>query len=317
MVVLNSNCDDVGCGSNSAQVKWLRADLGAHAGDHVIAYWHHPRFSSGEHGNDDSVQPFWDALYAAGADIVLNGHDHDYERFAPQTPSGQADSAHGIREFVVGTGGRGLRPRDSTVKNSQVFAEAFGVLKLTLHANSYDWRFVPIAGESFTDSGTGTPHGPPTKGFKALSDTWVDQRHPAANHAGSHRLYMDGDVGRGRDLRAYIKFKVSGLRGTVDRAVLRLWVTNGTGNGPTVAPTRTTWSAGKLTWRNRPGPTGPIVADAGALAAGRWAEFDVTAAVHGNGTYAFLLRSASADGLAASSANGRHPPRLVVRTVAP
>ena len=71
-------------------------------GDHVIAYWHHPRFSSGEHGNDDTVQPFWDALYAAGADIVLNGHDHDYERFAPQTPSGQADSAHGIREFVVG-----------------------------------------------------------------------------------------------------------------------------------------------------------------------------------------------------------------------
>ena len=93
IVVLNSNCSDVGCGPNSAQVKWLRADLAAHAGDHVIAYWHHPRFSSGEHGNDDTVQPFWDALYAAGADIVLNGHDHDYERFAPQTPSGQADAA--------------------------------------------------------------------------------------------------------------------------------------------------------------------------------------------------------------------------------
>ena len=94
-------------------------------------------------------------------------------------------------------------------------------------------------------------------------------------------------------------------------------MTNATGNGPTVARTRATWSAGKLTWRNRPGPTGPIVADAGALAAGRWAEFDVTAAVHGNGAYAFLLRSTSADGLAASSANGRHPPRLVVRTASP
>jgi hypothetical protein len=317
MIVLNSNCGDVGCGTTSTQVKWLRADLAAHAGDHVIAYWHHPRFSSGEHGNDGSVQPFWDALYAAGADIVLNGHDHDYERFAPQSPSGQADSAHGIREFVVGTGGRGLRPRHSTAKNSQVFAEAFGVLKLTLHANSYDWRFVPIAGEKFTDSGTGTPHGPPSKSFKAISDTWVDQRHPTTNHGLSHRLFVDGDAGRGRDLRTYLKFKVTGLSGTVDRAVLRLWVTNPTGNGPTVAPTRTTWSGGKMTWRNRPGPTGPVVADAGALAAGRWAEFDVTAAVRGNGTYAFLLRSTSGDGLTASSLQGAHPPRLVCRIAAP
>jgi hypothetical protein len=317
MIVLNSNCGEVGCGTNSTQVKWLRADLAAHAGDHVIAYWHHPRFSSGAHGNDASVQPFWDALYAAGADIVLNGHDHDYERFAPQDPSGRADPAHGIREFVIGTGGRELRPRDTTVKNSQVFSETFGVLKLTLHANSYDWKFVPIAGESFTDSGTGTPVGTSPRSFKTVSDTWVDQRHPATNHATSSRLFVDGNAGRGRDLRTYLKFKVTGLGGTVERAILRLWVTNPTANGPTVAATRTNWSGRKLTWRNRPGPTGPVLANAGALAAGRWAEFDVTAAVHGNGTYAFLLRSTSADGLVASSLQGRHPPRLVVTLAEP
>ena len=317
LIVLNSNCGDVGCGTNSSQVTWLRADLAANAGDHVIAYWHHPRFSSGQHGNDESVQPFWNALYAAGADVVLNGHDHDYERFAPQDPSGNADSAHGIREFVVGTGGRGLRAKSSTARNSQVFAEAFGVLKLTLHANSYDWQFVPIAGESFTDAGTGTPHGPASRSFKATSDAWVDQRHPRANHGTSPRLYSDGDAGRGLDLRSYVKFKLTGLVGTVERAVLRLWVTNPTGNGPTVAPTRTSWAGRTLTWRNRPGPTGPVLANAGALRAGRWADFDVTAAVTGNGTYAFLLRSGSADGLAASSRQGAHPPRLVVTLAAP
>ena len=274
-------------------------------------------FSSGAHGNDTSVQAFWDALYAGGADIVLNGHDHDYERFAPQDPSGRADPAHGIREFVVGTGGRELRPRDSTAKNSQVFSESFGVLKLTLHANSYDWRFVPIAGGSFSDSGTGTPHGAAPTSFKAVADAWVDQRHPSANYGASPRLFVDGDAGGGRDLRTYLRFKVTGLVGTVDRAVLRLWVTNPTRNGPTVAPTRTNWSSSRLTWRNRPGPTGPVVADAGALAKGRWAEFDVTALVHGNGTYAFLLRSASADGLTVSSVQGPHAPRLVCRIAAP
>jgi hypothetical protein len=317
VIVLNSNCSHVGCGPDSPQVKWLRVDLAAHASDHVIAYWHHPHFSSGSHGENDTVRPFWDALYAAGADIVLNGHDHDYERFAPQDPSGHADATHGIREFVVGTGGRDLRARHFNPANSEVFSSTHGVIELTLHADSYDWRFVPIPGESFTDSGTGTPHDPPPKSFKATSDAWVDQGHPGANHGFSTRLRSDGDTGRGRDFRAYVKFKLTGLVGTVDRAVLRLWVTNPTRNGPTVAPTRTGWSGRTLTWRNRPGATGPVLADAGALAAGRWAEFDVTSAVHGNGTYAFLLRSTSADGLAASSLQGAHPPRLVVTIASP
>jgi acid phosphatase type 7 len=98
-------------------------------------------------------------LYAANADVVLSGHDHDYERFAPQMPSGAADSARGIREFVVGTGGRELRPFGTIKPNSEVHhAETFGVLKLTLHPNSYEWKFVPVAGKTFSDSGKSSCH---------------------------------------------------------------------------------------------------------------------------------------------------------------
>ena len=156
IVVLNSNCAAVGgCAAGSAQERWLRADLAAHPRDCTLAYWHHPLFSSGQHGNQTAVRPFWQALYEAGADVVLGGHDHSYERFDPQNPSGAAD-ARGIREFVVGTGGAShygfstIRP-NSVVRNS----DTFGVLKLTLHATGYDWEFVPAAGQTFTDRGSG------------------------------------------------------------------------------------------------------------------------------------------------------------------
>ena len=162
VVVLNSNCAFVGgCGPSSAQVTWLKADLSANAGDHVLAYFHHPRYSSGLHGNEGGVQTLWEVLYAAGAELVLNGHDHSYERFAPQDPWGRADTTFGIREFVVGTGGTALRPKSRNVANSEVFSASHGVLKLTLRADGYDWAFVPIAGKSFTDAGTGTTHGQP------------------------------------------------------------------------------------------------------------------------------------------------------------
>lgn len=152
--VLNSNCGAVSCSATSTQVRWLKADLAANPRKCVLAYWHHPLVSSGKHGNSSSVKPFWDALYAAHAEVVLNGHDHHYERFAPMTPSRTA-SAAGIREFVVGTGGVGhyaygtIKP-NSVVRNNTTY----GVLKLTLHASSYDWKFVPQAGKTFTDSGS-------------------------------------------------------------------------------------------------------------------------------------------------------------------
>jgi hypothetical protein len=161
IVVLNSECVDVGgCGPGSRQEKWLRADLSAHPVSCTLAYWHKPLFSSGgAHGNDPEVTPLWQALYDAGADIVIGGHDHNYERFALQNPRGEPDAAHGIREFVVGTGGKNLRPFGLTKPNSEVRNnEAFGVLKLTLHPSSYDWVFISQEGRQFTDSGNTACH---------------------------------------------------------------------------------------------------------------------------------------------------------------
>ena len=152
IIVLNSEIDHT---AGSAQEQWLRADLAASNSVCTLAYWHKPRFSSGRHGNTSHVQPFWHALYDYGADVVLNGHDHSYERFALQNPGGQADPTQGIREFVVGTGGAGLYPFPSIQPNSEVRNNiAHGVLKLTLHPTSYDWEFIPIAGQTFTDSGS-------------------------------------------------------------------------------------------------------------------------------------------------------------------
>jgi len=161
IVVLNSECVAVGgCDAASAQGKWLREDLAAHPVACTLAYFHKPLFSSGgTHGNDLLMKPLWDALYAANADVIVNGHDHDYERFAPQNPDGIADASHGIREFVVGTGGKNLRPFTVVRANSELRSlEAFGVLKLTLSPGRYQWEFIPQAGKSFQDSGAGTCH---------------------------------------------------------------------------------------------------------------------------------------------------------------
>ena len=152
--------DNISHSAGSAEEQWLRADLAAHKTACTLAYWHAPRFSSGiEHGDDPSGDAFWQALYDANADIVMGGHDHEYERFLPQNPSGDADPIRGIREFVAGTGGRshyGLGRRET---NSEVFdAATFGVLKLTLSPGKYTWQFIPIAGQTFTDSGSGVCH---------------------------------------------------------------------------------------------------------------------------------------------------------------
>ena len=146
MISLNSNCSFVaggGCDRGSTQVEWLKKDLAANSNTCTLAYWHHPLFSSGStSGGNSKMKPFWEALYAAKADVVLNGHVHNFEVFGPQDPNGKADPA-GIREFVVGTGGYSLNAFKTTVANSQErYRATYGVLKLTLHSTSYDWRFV-------------------------------------------------------------------------------------------------------------------------------------------------------------------------------
>jgi len=167
LVALNSNCtrpddtsDTVDCGVGSEQERWLRADLAAHPASCTLAFWHHPRYSSGHDGSNTFTQALWDGLRDAQAEIVLSGHSHDYERFAPLDRNGNLDSAGGIRQFVVGTGGAFFTGLGSQIANSEVAQnDTFGVLKLTLRPDSYSWTFVPEVGKTFTDSGTTMCHG--------------------------------------------------------------------------------------------------------------------------------------------------------------
>ena len=160
LVALNSICDEVGgCGPGSRQLAWLQADLAAHPAQCTLAYWHHPRFSSGVPGSNDRTDAFWRVLYDAGADVVLGGHSHDYERFAPQTPDAAPDGARGMREFVVGTGGKNNYPFGTIAANSEVRdAVTSGVLLLTLHPGGYDWQFEPVPGGLLRDAGSGACH---------------------------------------------------------------------------------------------------------------------------------------------------------------
>lgn len=157
-IVLNSNCEYVGgCTQDSQQGRWLASELQAAEGRNVLAYAHVPRYSSGHHGSDPSMKPFFRMLWRARADIVLGGHDHSYERFAPQNASGDR-KVRGVQQFVVGTGGRHLYAfSDPRLPNTRARNDdAYGVLKLRLRADGYSWRFVRAAGGSFTDRGSRT-----------------------------------------------------------------------------------------------------------------------------------------------------------------
>ena len=162
IVAINSNCTEVsgGCGAGSPQESWLRADLSAHPADCTIAMWHHGRWSSGHDGDNTFMQTMWEDLNDAGVEILLSGHSHDYERFAPQDENGSLDNTNGVRQFIVGTGGAfftGLGIHFDA--NSRVHQnDTYGILKLTLRSDAYDWQFVPEAGKTFTDSGTTACH---------------------------------------------------------------------------------------------------------------------------------------------------------------
>jgi acid phosphatase type 7 len=158
--VLNSNCAAIGgCSAGSPQEQWLRRELAANPRNCVLAMWHHPRFSSGEHGNSTATQALWQTLYDFNAELILVGHDHSYERFAPQTATGTLDNARGIVQMVVGTGGRshyafGTIRANSLVRNG----DTYGVLRLSLASGSWSYGFVPETGKTFNDAGSGTCH---------------------------------------------------------------------------------------------------------------------------------------------------------------
>lgn len=169
IVVLNTNCGINklgGCGAGSPEETWLKADLAAHPHACILAYGHHALFSSGlfkSHAAHPKLKQFWEDLYAAHADLVLAGHEHSYERFAPQDPERHADPKHGIREIVAGTGGRSHDLLGFATPNSEVRNwDTYGVLKLTLAPGKYTWEFIPEEGKTFRDSGSGVCHNQPT-----------------------------------------------------------------------------------------------------------------------------------------------------------
>jgi 3',5'-cyclic AMP phosphodiesterase CpdA len=155
IVALNS---EINAGAGSPQMQWLRSELSTNRAACTLAIWHRPLFSSGLNGDNPDMREIWRTLYEFGAEVVINGHDHQYERFAPQDPDGRADPARGIRQFTVGTGGvplyqlRGARP------NTEVLGSAFGVIALTLGSGTYQWEFIPAEGSTLRDSGLGVCH---------------------------------------------------------------------------------------------------------------------------------------------------------------
>ena len=154
---LNSN---IAADSASPQVQWLRGELAANPSACALAYWHHPRFSSGPHGDTPAMQPIWRVLHDNGVEMVINGHDHFFERFAPQDAEGRLDPVHGIRQFIVGTGGAGLTMPVQVRANSDARWSVHGVLQLVLRGNAYTWGFVSDTGAA-TDIGGAPCHGSP------------------------------------------------------------------------------------------------------------------------------------------------------------
>jgi hypothetical protein len=178
IVVLNTNCDAAGmggCGAGSPQELWLRRDLREHARSCILAYGHHGLFSSGFfawHAVHPELKPLWQDLYAVHADVVLAGHEHSYERFAPQDPDGRRDPSNGIREIVVGTGGRSHNLLGPARANSEVRnTDTFGVLKLTLSPRGYAWEFVPEEGKTFRDAGEGACHNQAPQEARSLQNS--------------------------------------------------------------------------------------------------------------------------------------------------
>ncbi|HKG52862.1 MAG TPA: DNRLRE domain-containing protein [Anaerolineales bacterium] len=342
LIALNSNCGDAGgCGDGSPQAMWLAADLTAHPNLCTLAYWHIPLFSSGGRAANNT-QVIWQILYNHDVDVILNGHDHIYERFAPQMPDGTPDTERGIREFVVGTGGANLTEIESIAANSEVLNnDTFGILKLTLHPASYDWQFVPETGNTFKDSGTEKCHGEPPVGtppsaltqmvpaptqtasptpattaftFAPSADAYTSKPKPASNFGASNMLRLyGGPLGA-----SYLRFDVENLPSTVVRATLRLYANNPSISGYQVrAVANNAWNESTITYGNAP-PIGDLITVSEPFEAKQWTSVDLTSLVKGNGTYDIVLITFNATpfSLASRDAIPLYRPQLVVDVLA-
>jgi len=337
LIALNSNCEDAGgCNFDSPQGRWLRTDLVAHRSLCTLAYWHIPLFSSGGR-TAVNTQTIWEILYANDVDVVLTGHDHIYERFAPQTADGTLDPERGIRSFVVGTGGSNHTELEIIAPNSEVRdTETYGVLKLTLHPDSYDWQFVPEEGQTFTDAGTDKCHGDapsdvagsvtPTTAetsaitplapavsmfaFEPAADAYVSKTKPDSNFGASNllRLY-GGPLGA-----SYLRFEIQGLSGNVARATLRLYAHTPSISGYQIhGLPNGTWTESSITYDNAP-PPGDLITFSEPFDAHQWTQVDLTPLIKGNGTYNMVLLTFNGMPLSFASQQAISPyhPQLVV-----
>lgn len=155
VIALNS---EIPVDSDSIQIQWLRNELAASRTQCTMAYWHKPLFTSGPRGPNRELREVWRTLYEFNADLIITGHDHLYERFAPQDADGRSDPIRGIRQITVGTGGAELYAPIRFARNSEVILVGFGVLKLTLADGTYEFEFMPVAGGTSTDQGRGQCH---------------------------------------------------------------------------------------------------------------------------------------------------------------
>ena len=323
IIALNSNCSSIGgCGVGSLQERWLRADLAANPVACTLAYWHHPLFSSGEHGNNPVMQSLWQTLYDFGADLVLAGHDHNYERFGAQTATGAGEPTRGVRSFVVGTGGKELRTIAVVKANSELRnANSLGLLKLTLHASSFDWQFVPIPGHTLNDAGsascvTTTPPPPPaetTLTLGATADAYTFKDSKNKNFGTATTLLIDGSP----EARTYLKFNVSGIGSkTIISAKLRLFAVDPSDAGGRLhRVTSTSWSETGIKWTNQPVYSAATIGSIGAVVSGAWYEIDVKSVITADGTYAFALESTSTNGadyVSREGAVGSRPQLVIV-----
>ncbi len=325
VVVLNSQCSQAGgCGTGSPQETWLRSDLAAHPNACTLAYWHIPLWSSGGRAAANA-QVLMQDLYDANAEVVLNGHDHVYERFAPQSPQGQLDNARGIREFVVGTGGANHTSFTTTAANSQFRNDTtFGVLKLTLHPTAYDWQFVAESG-NVLDSGTTACHGaggvvatPTTTNadgtelltFNAVADAYVSAANSSANYGTATQLRVDASP----VVRSYLRFNVTGVSGAITKATLQLYGQSSQSTGYGVyRVANTAWGETSVTYGNAPA-LGSIIGSSGAVTDGAWSSVDVTSYITGNGAWSLALTTSSATALSVASREAAREPQLLIET---
>ncbi len=317
IVVLNSN---IRVSAGSDQEQWLRADLAAHPVACTLAYWHHPRFSSGDvHGSDAKMQPLWQALYDYGADVVLAGHEHNYERFALQDPQGNADPVRGMREFVIGSGGRSHYPITNPIANSEIYnTDTYGVLKLVLHPGSYSWEFIPEPGETFTDSGTApcisvdSTTSSDILIFTPSDDATIKSNSPDINFGLASQLQAD-NLPYDNFL---IKFDVSGINGrSVLSAKFRLYNVNDSEVGGDVyLAADNEWAENNVTWNTAPIASSSLLASLGPVTKDTWYEVDLTSLVSQDGTYTFRVSTASDDGADYASKEGKAglAPQLIV-----